>query len=182
MHTGYASVAALHDVVAGEEAAVLRTPARRPASDRLPAGAPGGGDVPAILRGRAVGRPRPGVDPALPRGPGERPAPPCSCGRRCPSLPAIAELVLRTPMRAFGRRPLAALIDPGRVSPEALDALERRLGTALFTSMHWIWTGGTPAARAHGPARGHAAGTGPGRTPADRRGWMLRLGGALQAA
>src|SRR5262249_20419521 len=57
-----------------------------------------------------------------------------------PLLPDIANLVLRKPMRAFGGRALSALIDPGRVSPVALEGLERRLGEALFTSMHWIWT------------------------------------------
>jgi hypothetical protein len=45
----------------------------------------------------------------------------------------IVELCLRTPMRAFGGRPLISLVDPGRVKPEALAQLELRAGQALHT-------------------------------------------------
>jgi hypothetical protein len=84
-------------------------------------------------------------------------------------------------MSSFNGRPLRALIQPERVSPEALSDLEARIGPALFTSAHWLWTE---------PLRILAL-TGlllAGR-PRDLNGIlqlqeesMLRLGGALQAA
>jgi len=55
-----------------------------------------------------------------------------------PLLPEIVELIFDTPMAAFGRRPLSAVIDPARVRPDALAELERNAGGALFTSDHWI--------------------------------------------
>lgn len=139
VHTGYASVAALHDVVAGETPAVLR---------------------------HALGDPHPisylrvllGVEMCRTfygDGPWDDMA---SCWilqypldqatarvekllrESLPLLPTIVNLILRSPMRCFGGRPLIALIDPNRVSPDALESLERRLGVALYTSSHWIWT------------------------------------------
>ena len=57
-----------------------------------------------------------------------------------PLLPRIVRLTLDTPQRAFRGRPLRALIQPERVSPAELQALEQRLGLSLYTSMHWVWT------------------------------------------
>ena len=57
-----------------------------------------------------------------------------------PVLPHIVNITLRQPMRAFDGRPLVSLINPERVKPETLLALEQQLGAALYTSMHWIWT------------------------------------------
>ena len=53
------------------------------------------------------------------------------------SIPALPDLVATCtdrPFAAFGRRPIHALADPRRVSPEALDALVRRAGPSLLTS------------------------------------------------
>ena len=180
VHTGYASVAALHDVVAGEEAAVLR---------HLP-GDPHPIGYVRVLLGVEMCRQCYGAGPwddlalAWTRHyPLDRAAARTGQLLRAslPALPAIADLVLRRPMRAFGGRPLAALIDPARVSPAALDGLERRLGAALFTSMHWIWT---EALRLLA-LTGLRAATRPDLAPdvlRQQEGWMLRLGGALQAA
>ena len=55
-----------------------------------------------------------------------------------PLLPRIAELCLRTRHRAFKGRALSDLVDPARVKPEALQALERTIGTSLFASPPWI--------------------------------------------
>lgn len=57
-----------------------------------------------------------------------------------PILKTVVRLTIDTPMRAFDGRPLRALIQPERVSPTALDELDKRIGPALFTSAHWLWT------------------------------------------
>jgi hypothetical protein len=96
-------------------------------------------------------------------------------------LKTIVRLTLDTPMRAFKGRPLRALVQPERVSPAALAELEGRIGPALFTSAHWLWTE---------PLRILAL---TGLRAADRprqlddilqtqQDSMLRLGGAMQAA
>jgi hypothetical protein len=55
------------------------------------------------------------------------------------SLDALGDIVgicTRRPMKAFGGRPLCALVDPLLVSPTALDALARRAGPSLLTSQY----------------------------------------------
>jgi hypothetical protein len=56
-----------------------------------------------------------------------------------PALPAVVEATLYRPCRAFGNRALADAVDPRRVSPQALDALERDLGPGGYHSRYWIW-------------------------------------------
>jgi hypothetical protein len=53
-------------------------------------------------------------------------------------LPQIAAIILERPYRAFGGRSLTALVDPSPVSPAALESLARSAGNALFTSEYWI--------------------------------------------
>ncbi len=53
-------------------------------------------------------------------------------------LPRIAELCLLAPMRGFAGRPLVALVDPLRVRPDALTRLAQEAGGALTTSSHWV--------------------------------------------
>ena len=98
-----------------------------------------------------------------------------------PLLPRIVNITLREPMRAFGGRPIVALISPDRVKPETLFALEQQLGPALYTSMHWVWT---EALRLLALAGLRMATTTEGGTDTFKQTeeWMLRLGGALQAA
>ena len=84
-------------------------------------------------------------------------------------------------MRSFNGRPLRALIQPERVSPAALAELGERIGPALYTSAHWIWSE---------PLRILAlTGLQVANRPKDlnsvlqlQEQAMLRLGGALQAA
>ena len=64
-----------------------------------------------------------------------------------PHLPRLAELCLLAPMRAFGDRPLVALVDPLRVRPDALARLAHESGPALTTSPHVAAQGGVAAAR-----------------------------------
>jgi hypothetical protein len=56
-----------------------------------------------------------------------------------PQLPAIVDVTLYRPYSAFGNRSLVELVDPQRVSPKALDALERDMGIGGFHSRHWAW-------------------------------------------
>ncbi|MEO0688974.1 MAG: hypothetical protein AAFY51_01610 [Pseudomonadota bacterium] len=49
-------------------------------------------------------------------------------------MPAIARACLDAPMPALGGAPLHSVIDPARVSPTALNAFEREAGKQLWTS------------------------------------------------
>ena len=82
---------------------------------------------------------------------------------------------------SYSGRPLVALINPERVKPETLLALEQQLGAALYTSMHWIWTEALRLLALTGLRKA----TSVDRTTETiklQEQWMLRLGGALQAA
>jgi hypothetical protein len=84
-------------------------------------------------------------------------------------------------MKAFGGRALSALVNPERVRPDVLMAMERQLGVALYTSTHWVWT---EALRILALA-GLKLATDPeqaAETLAQQEGWMLKLGGTAQAA
>jgi hypothetical protein len=178
--TGYASVTALHDVLAGDLAAVLR----------LTPGDPHPISYLRVLLGVEMCRYFYGDGPwdelalswtalhPTKAAPAEVRA---LMDDSVPLLKAVVRLTLDTPMRAFKGRPLRALAQPERVSPAALADLEARIGPALFTSAHWIWTE---------PLRilaltGLRAGDRP-RALDDvlqtQEESMLRLGGALQAA
>lgn len=98
-----------------------------------------------------------------------------------PLLSKVVHIALRTPMRSFGGRPLSALIDPTRVSPETLIRLERQLGPALYTSMHWVWTESIRLLA----LTGLKVATMPEKAAEaleQQQAWMLRLGGTLKAA
>ncbi len=176
VHTGYAAVAALHDVVASED--VFR---------HLP-GDPHPISYARVLLGVEMCKAFYGSGPwddlalAWTRLYPLQSAPEVT--RRLlraslPLLPKIVDITLRKPMRGFQARPLVALVNPERVKPEALLAMERQLGPALYTSMHWIWTEALRLLALTGLRKA---------TMIDRVGeifklqeqWMLRLGGALQ--
>lgn len=53
-------------------------------------------------------------------------------------LPEIVEILFFEPMRAFAGHCMTGAVDPARVKPEALLDLEQRAGEALFSSDHWI--------------------------------------------
>jgi len=180
VHTGYASIAALHDVLAAEEAIVLRhTP-----------GDPHPISYIRVLLGVEMCRQFYGGGPwddlaqawtqlySLQKAQGETRA---LLEASLQLLPRIVQITLREPMRAFNGRSLAALINPERVKPEALLAMERQLGQALYTSMHWIWT---EALRLLALS-GLRIATTPEKkldTFAQPEEWLLRLGGTLQTA
>jgi hypothetical protein len=83
-------------------------------------------------------------------------------------------------MRCFGGRALRQLLPTERVSPQALQAMASRLGPALFTSAHWLWSeplrilGLTGLELAERPREFRPI-------LEQQRQAMLRLGGALQA-
>jgi hypothetical protein len=98
-----------------------------------------------------------------------------------PHLPRLAELCLLAPMRAFGNRPLTALVDPLRVRPDALARLAHEAGAALTTSPHWLRKEGLRLLA----MSSYRAATEPQRAPEIAQqfeDWMLRLGTPLAAA
>lgn len=179
VHTGYASVAGLHDVLAGDGAAVFRFIP----DDPHPV------SYVRVLLGTATCREMYGPGPwdalakAWRRTHPLRGAPPhCEPLLResIPLLPRIVEIVMRQPFGVFGGRPITALIDPGRVAPTALVELERKAGAALHTSQDWIWTECLRVLALNG----YQAAVAPDRAKAildEQEAWMLRLGQAVQA-
>jgi hypothetical protein len=133
--TGYASVAALYDVVADE-----RSILRWPLGDPHPIGwlrtllgcamcrhvfGPGPWDSleQAMLTAHPATRAEGSVTPLLLR----------SQAR----IAQLAQTCLDVQVPGFGGQPISALVDPRRVAPAALGELERTAGPALWTSPHW---------------------------------------------
>jgi hypothetical protein len=180
VHTGFASVAALHDVLAGDMSMVFRfTP-----------GDPHPVSYIRVLLGIEMCRYFYGPGPwdsmalswAVLHPTNSAPSETRSLLKDShPILNTVVRLTIDTPMRAFNGRSLRTVIQPERVSPAALSELEGRIGPALFTSAHWLWTE---------PLRILAlTGLQLASRPRDlndilqlQEQSMLRLGGALQAA
>jgi hypothetical protein len=55
------------------------------------------------------------------------------------ALPDAVRIILKFPYRGFNGKSICDLIDPQRVSPQSLQQLETQAGAALFTSHAWIW-------------------------------------------
>jgi hypothetical protein len=141
VHTGYASVAALHDVLAGEGTSVFQHTLGDPhpiAHLRVLLGVQtcryfyGAGPWDALAASWTATYPIRAAASQTQR----------LVEQSVPLLPRIVQLTFNTPQRAFHGRPLRALIQPERVSPAELQALRERLGVSLYTSMHWLWTEG----------------------------------------
>ena len=135
VHTGFAAVAALRDVVAGSDAAIFQLLP----SDPHPVA------WLRVLLNVEMCRRSYGTGPwdqlaavwltdhPLERAPADvRPL--LATSQRL--LPRIVEIAVHTPFRAFGGRSLAQLVDPMRVSPAALERLRRE---ASLTSPYWAW-------------------------------------------
>ncbi|QWT21562.1 hypothetical protein KPL74_06035 [Bacillus sp. NP157] len=136
LHTGYASVAALYDVV-GDAQTILMWPMGDPhpigwlrtalgcAFSKQCFGATG----PWVHLQRAMEACHPAssadesVQPLL--------------ARSLEAMPRIAAACLSAPVPALHGRPMTDVLDPQRVSPTALADLERYAGSALWTSSHW---------------------------------------------
>ena len=136
LHTGYASVAALYDVV-GDARTILRWPAGDPHPvgwlrtilgcefARICFGADGPWN--ALQRAMEAHFSATKADETL------QPL----LARSKAAMPRIATACLSAPIPALGGRPMTDVLDPARVSPASLAELERRVGPALWTSPHW---------------------------------------------
>lgn len=141
LHTGYASVAALYDVV-GDANTILRWPVGDPHPvgwlrtalgcefSRICFGAAGPWNAlqRAMMAHFPVSRADETLQPLL--------------ERSLAAMPKIARACLTAPVPAFGGKPMTDVHHPARVSPTALAELERTAGPALWTSPHWRQTEG----------------------------------------
>jgi hypothetical protein len=135
-HTGYGSVAALHDVVSGGRTVFRLTP-----------GDPHPVAYLRVLLGVQMCVRFFGAGPWDDLGRAWVAAYPVASAphdarelveRSVPLLPRIAELCLLAPMGGFGGRPITALVDPLRVRPDALARLVQEAGGSLTTSSDWV--------------------------------------------
>jgi hypothetical protein len=136
LHTGYASVAALYDVV-GDAESILHWPIGDPHPVGWLRTVLGcafarrcfGQDGPWVSLQRAMETrfPTTAADATL------RPL----LERSAAAMPRIAEACLSAGVPALNGRPMTDVLDPARVSPAALAELERTAGAALWTSPHW---------------------------------------------
>ena len=136
LHTGFASVAALYDVV-GDERTILRWPIGDPhpigwlrtalgcAFSAIAFGPRGPWEK--LMRAMTARYPVTSAEDTV------RPL----VVRSAAAMPAIARACLYAPVPALGGKPMGSVLDPARVSPEALAELERSAGPALWTSPHW---------------------------------------------
>jgi len=141
LHTGYASVAALYDVV-GDARSILRWPVGDPhpigwlrtllgcAFARRAFGMPGPWE--ALEEAMIASYPPANADPTVGS----------LLVRSRARLPELAAACLDAPVPGLGGRPMTRVLDPARVSPAALADLEQTAGPALWTSPHWRRTEG----------------------------------------
>ena len=136
LHTGFASVAALYDVVS-DRATIMRWPPGDPhpigwlrtmlgcEMARLCFGAQG--PWYALQRAMVARFPAQLADGAV------QPL----LERSARAMSAIAHACIEAPVPALGGKPMTSVYSPSRVSPEALTDLERQGGASLWTSEHW---------------------------------------------
>jgi hypothetical protein len=138
VNTGYAAVAALHDVLAGDGDFVFRyTP-----------GDPHPISYIRVLLGVEMCRhsfgpgPWDGLAAAWKLSYPLQPAAAWTgemLQQSLPLLPRFTGIILDSPLQAFNGRSLTGMIDTAAVRPEALARLEQTAGPALYTSPHWLW-------------------------------------------
>ncbi len=98
-----------------------------------------------------------------------------------PLLRKIAHSCLQIPMKAFGNQSISYWIKPNRVAPQHLSELKNQAGHSLFTSHHWV---SKEAIRLLAMG-GYQIATKPSQVPQlleQQRKWMLTLGRSLGAA
>jgi hypothetical protein len=136
-HTGYAAVVSLHDVVAGEPAAVFHQMPGDP--HPLPAL--------RVLMNVQLCQRWFGAGPWDELGSAWRATYPAAAlpdhrrrfmAASVAALPRIAEVCLLLPVPGFAHRPLTQYVDPSRVHPAQLLDLERTAGPALYTSSFYL--------------------------------------------
>ncbi len=95
------------------------------------------------------------------------------------ALPDVVKLLLKRSYRSFGNKALSQILTPDRASPKELDRLEYLAGPALFTSHAWIWKESLRLLALNG----YKIGTGKGDLPAlykQQEEWMMKLGFAVE--
>ncbi len=138
VHTGYSSVAALHDVVSGSPQSIFAYHSNDPHPI---------GYVRVLLNiekcRQSYGKgPWDDLESAFKNDYNIDLAnfPSVPLIRMCmEALPDAVRVILKSSYRAFGNRSLSQLIDPELVSPQSLQKLEINAGPALYTSHAWIW-------------------------------------------
>ena len=136
LHTGFASVSALYDVV-GDEKTILRWPI----GDPHPIGwlrTALGCEFSATCFGRTG--PWENLMRAMQaRYPAEKADDSVRALliRSMKAMPIIAKACLEAPVPALGGKPMSSVHDPSHVSPSSLAELEKTAGPALWTSPHW---------------------------------------------
>jgi hypothetical protein len=94
------------------------------------------------------------------------------------ALPDAVHLILKTPFHCFGNRALSQIIPPNKASPQALEKLEYIAGPSLYTSHAWIWNECIRLLALNG----YKIGTGKGDLAAlykQQEEWMTKLGFAV---
>ncbi len=95
------------------------------------------------------------------------------------ALPDVVQILLKKSYRAFGNKSLAQMIPPDRASPKELEKLEYLAGPALFTSHAWI----AKECLRLLALNGYKIGIGKGNLPAlykQQEEWMVKLGFAVE--
>jgi hypothetical protein len=136
LNTGYASVAALYDVV-GDAETILHWPIGDPHPIGWLRTVLGcafarhcfGDDGPWVSLQRAM-------ETRFPITAADATLQPLLV-RSMVAMPRIAEACLSAGVPALNDRPMTDVLDPARVSAAALAELERTAGAALWTSLHW---------------------------------------------
>lgn len=96
-------------------------------------------------------------------------------------LSRIAEVVLARRYRAFAGQSLSDLVNPQKVSPAALQKLEETVGPALFLSSYWV-TKDPMRLLALTGLKSAVSGAPTAQSLRQQQSWMLRLGDSLAAA
>jgi len=95
------------------------------------------------------------------------------------ALPDVVRLLLRSSYHAFGNRSLSQIINPENVSPKELEKLEYMAGPALYTSHAWIWKESIRLLALNG----YRIGIGKGDLAAlykQQEEWMMKLGFSVE--
>lgn len=95
------------------------------------------------------------------------------------ALPDAVHLILKFPYHCFGNKSLSQIIPPDRASPQSLKKLEQAAGPALFTSHAWIWNECIRLLALNG----YMIGIGKGDFAAlykQQEEWMMKLGFAIE--
>ncbi|WP_276370835.1 hypothetical protein [Chryseolinea sp. H1M3-3] len=91
------------------------------------------------------------------------------------ALPDAVQLILKSPFHCFGNQALSQLVPPNKASPQALEKLEYLAGQSLYTSHAWIWNECIRLLALNG----YKIGTGKGDLTAlykQQEDWMTKLG------